>query len=476
MSAASTSSETTPIPSKKVFPTTPLLWQTGPKLVVMLCGLMILVWCVLGMPFLVAGVLLSKIVPTLLSLVFPTVYISKTFHSLVLLPIARVICKDPEQTHIVGIILTNLLVVYPTLAYVTLTPFTWDYYQIGRIVLYYTAIFYYAASNAYIGLHHAEAHACWSNGGLVKPEWRYLFDRVGEWWFNPLIGIAPGMPSYTHVLIHHKYGNNLEDPQSTLWFDRSSLSDFFLLYCPMMIVLRHWGAGAVTKLEEAGQYMYAGKMLQGQWRMAVLYGLVCMLNFNFFLFGFLPIVCIFTASISSVEWSQHAFFDAEDEQCTPVLATTSVLSPPNQYRNEPWHIVHHALNTGHYTQNEKQKEITQLEQFVAKKPQKNSKLFLFKPKKEEFVWMAIFPVLMMKDFNTLAKSFVWTGAGERPAHEELVAYLKKCVQPLDLKTYTVDKLYTQQLMGPVHLEGRLAMKLSAQDKEEESGAEAAKFF
>jgi nitrate reductase NapE component len=373
-----------------------------------------------------------------------------------------IVYKDPTDTTPLAAFFFITLVVYPVLIWNVLASFKYDLATFFRSLIYASALVSYGFGLKFVGLHHLEAHASWVQGGIVKPEWRYIFDRFGEWWFSPLVGIAPGMPSYTHCLVHHKFNNNFEDPQSTLWFDRDSLYQFIFYYCPISLYSRHWGCGGVQKLHEYGQEKYSKAMQDGLTRMCIFYGILAMLNFKFFLIVCVPIAGAFTFSVSSLEWAMHAFLDMSNPACTPTLATTNLTTDGLAYRGEPWHIVHHALNTHFYSSEQKHTEKQMLDSYISQRENKSAPLYYFDFDrvygKNNWSWGAIFSSLMKKDFKSLAECMIWTGEGERPSTEELIVFLKRSVEKVDITKYSMERLLEQQLVGPTDLKDKKIMK------------------
>lgn len=440
----------------------------GSRLIVQVCGLLNLVAAVVGLIYVAIGAVFSLLVTKVCRATGISACV-QAFADACLWPYVvrwtAAVYKDPTNVIPLQAHFFITLVVYPVLLWNVLSPFQSDFMTFFRSLLYVSALVSYGIVLKFIGLHHLEAHASWVQGGIVQEQWRWAFDRIGEWWFNPLVGVAPGMPSYTHCLVHHKFHNNLEDPQSTLWFDRDSLFQFVFYYCPISLYSRHWGCGGVKKLHEYGQEKYSQAMQDGLTRMCILYGFLAMVNLKFFVFVFVPVAAATTFALSTAEWSMHAFLDMSNAHCTPIVATTNLLTDEHEvaYRSDPWHIVHHALNTPYYIPAQKHSERQMLDSYIAHREHKEVPLYYFNfdpvHGKDNWNWPALWVCLMSRNYQRLAECLVWTGAGPRPSTDELIVFLKRSTEKVDITKYSMERLKEQQVVGPADLKDKKIMKM-----------------
>lgn len=430
------------------------------KVLIPLFGLLNLMFALPGGFLFFCGKIQCIILEKIFGPVFPLI-------TSILLKLAPTFFINPNDSSPMKAFVILVGMVYPALLWNILSPFAFNFATFGRVLVYCMTIVAYGVEYEGLGLGHLEAHAYWiKGGGIVKPEWRWLFDRFGEHFYCPLVGISPGMPTYTHCLVHHKFGNNLEDPQSTLWYDRSSLFQFIFYYCPTMLYNRHWAFGAVRKMYEYGQDKYAESMSYGINRLLFIHGMIALLSIKFYLLVFLPMGAFNTMAVSGLEWAMHAFLDPDDVNCTPTLATPILSTGGDDYRLEPYHLIHHAFNTGYYTKEDKKLEKTQFENYVKNRDnQETTPLFIFDMDKiyghGKWSWPQFFKFIFTGDVKGLVDVFVWSGKGPRPSNEELEKFLKRCMSPLDITKYSMERLKAQQLVGPADLKDKKAMKLTS---------------
>jgi hypothetical protein len=145
--------------------------------------------------------------------------------------------------------------------------------------------------------------------GVLAPKYR-VFDRLFPYLVDPLVGHTWNSYYYHHVKHHHVEGNGPADLNSTMWYDRDSITDFacyvgrffFLIWLDLPLYFLRTGKrkyALKTALWEGSNYFFIYLM----WRYVNPRAAFCVF--------ILPLLTL-RLGLMAGNWGQHAFVDPDD--------------------------------------------------------------------------------------------------------------------------------------------------------------------
>ncbi|GIJ99544.1 hypothetical protein Aspvir_001677 [Aspergillus viridinutans] len=161
--------------------------------------------------------------------------------------------------------------------------------------------------------------------GVLAPKYR-VFDRLFPYLVDPLVGHTWNSYYYHHVKHHHVEGNGPADLNSTMWYDRESITDFA---CYPKYALK-------TALWEGSNYYFIYLM----WRYVNHRAAFCVF--------ILPLLTL-RLGLMAGNWGQHAFVDPDDPTSDFRSSITLIDVASNRFCfNDGYHTSHHLHPCRHW--------------------------------------------------------------------------------------------------------------------------------
>lgn len=258
-------------------------------------------------------------------------------------PMGQIMLKDPRNA--------DYLPWITFLACFTPALFGWALWRHREYGLEFSTLFLYHFLR--IGPHfrffahihtlvHKEGH---DHRGFWKGSFQ-LFNEVCQWWIGPFYGIVPTSYSVSHLKIHHRWHNDVDDVHTNLDLDRTKFKSF-LVYVPRFTL--YWvGITPLALFLKRGERRVA---LQGLYGVAAYYGVTALLLIwdpmfcvMYWIFPHLEAI----VGLAAISYLWHAFVEESDSGNQYVNSMT-ILNGHDNIFNEDYHVVHHHHPSTHWT-------------------------------------------------------------------------------------------------------------------------------
>jgi len=191
---------------------------------------------------------------------------------------------------------------------------------------------------------HREGH---SRGGLFKGKYKKIFGRMNQFFFALFYGQVPGTYYASHVKIHHRWHNDVDDAHTNIDLDRSKLWSL-TLYLPRFFYF--WsGITSLAFFLKRREMRLALEMVYG---MTLYYSVLTLLlcydwkfALGYFVYPFMESMTF----LGSIGYLWHAFVDPNDPQNQYVNSVT-ILNGADNIWNEDYHVVHHFAPHIHWSE------------------------------------------------------------------------------------------------------------------------------
>ncbi|KAL2914384.1 hypothetical protein HK105_206156 [Polyrhizophydium stewartii] len=312
---------------------------------------------------------------------------------------AATLVQDPRDI----IFVTNMVFYFATIvpsAVMLLARFSWLHAVLHTVAL---AVF----TAPFILMLH-----CLSHRKIASKSAPWL-DHLVHVVLSPFFGETWNTFYYHHVKHHHVEDNNPLDLSSTIWYDRDNAFHFLLYFARFyfLIVLE-----LPVYFIRKGRYQWAFNCFAGEVATLVFYASFFWLlpnNPNGVIFAWFVPFNLARFGMMSGNWAQHAFVEHSDPTNDYKTSITCLATFYNKNCfNDGYHTSHH-LNPIRRWDEHPQNFVDHKEKYDAQTT------VVFRDLDFHGVWVA----LMLKDYDTLAKSFVQVGE-KKMTHDELKQYLR----------------------------------------------------
>lgn len=252
---------------------------------------------------------------------------------------------------------------------------------------------------------HKEGHA---HKGFFKGPFRVL-NCFTEWWIGPFYGVVPFSYYISHMKIHHRWHNDVDDVHTNLDLDRTNPLNFFI-YTPRFFL--YWsGLTPLALFIKRQEWALITKLLYG---MVAYYGMMAFMFWWNWSFCVLYIVFPYmeaSVALCAISYMWHAFVEETDPENQYVNSVT-ILNGHDNVWNEDYHVVHHHAPNTHWTD-----APAHFEKHRADYAACNATIF------QDTEEGKLLQCLFEKDWDTLAKHFV--DLNGKMTHEEKKALIVK---------------------------------------------------
>jgi hypothetical protein len=309
---------------------------------------------------------------------------------------------DPRDTVFVSYMVSYTLIIIPS-AITLMVHFNWIHAALH-------ILFLAVGTAPYILMLHCICHR-----KIAKPDYPWL-EGIVHYVLNPFMGQSWNTFYYHHVKHHHIEGNGPKDLSSTMLYDRDNALHFlayffrFFLFCWIELPIYF------IKL---GHYQWAFNVVAGEvgsWTMWALLFWLLPNNTAGVIFAFVIPFVLTRYGMMSGNWAQHAFINPADPDNDFVTSITCINTPYNTHSfNDGYHTSHHLMARRRWDEHP-----THLVESIDL--YRSNKAIIFNKLDFHSIWT----LLMLKDYDTLAKNVVQCGRNEneKMSHEEIKAMLK----------------------------------------------------
>ncbi|GIC84297.1 uncharacterized protein Aud_000112 [Aspergillus udagawae] len=248
---------------------------------------------------------------------------------------AQEIARHPTDVVMVTHLLVYFGISIPSAIWLHCYYFTWIHGLLHWILHVWFAGTYTLMKHQYVHMN-----------GVLAPKYQVL-DRLFPYFVDPLLGHTWNSYYYHHVKHHHVEGNGPADLNSTMWYDRDSITDFacyvgrffFLIWLDLPLYFLRTGKrkyALKTALWEGSNYM----LIYLMWRHVNPRAAFCVF--------ILPLLTL-RLGLMAGNWGQHAFVDPDDPASDFRSSITLIDVASNRFCfNDGYHTSHHLHPRRHW--------------------------------------------------------------------------------------------------------------------------------
>jgi fatty acid desaturase len=317
--------------------------------------------------------------------------------------------NDPRDTYVVWLMLHCAFV-----AGVGVSLFFWPYaagISVWYVAPLYWALVMVAVMDRFTLMIHFTSHR-----PLFNKDYKSL-NHVIPWLLGPFYGQTPNTYFAHHMGMHHREENLPDDLSSTMRFTRNRISHWLRYYLRFLLIglpelmlyfykRKNWKLFRRVLLGEGVYWSIVGIGLwfRPEATLAVL---------------IVPLVLIRTLMMMG-NWTQHSFIDAEHPEDPFRSSITCINSRYNRRCfNDGYHILHHIKPRAHWTEHPLEFEKA-LPEYAA------HDAIVFEGVDYFEIWLN----MMLGRWGFLADKFVHLEGAPVRSKEEVIAFLKRRVQPV----------------------------------------------
>ncbi len=258
---------------------------------------------------------------------------------------------------------------------------------------------------------------CTSHRPLFKRKYKRL-NQVIPWVIGPFFGETPETYVVHHMGMHHPENNLEDDLSSTIKYQRDRLSHWLHYFAKFFF-------GTVKDLASyhgrKGNRTMVRRMLIGELGFWGVAAALMFVNWQATLLVFVIPVCLVRFLMMCGNWGQHAFVDQDAPENPYKNSITCINTRYNRRAfNDGYHI-HHHVNPGEHWSDLP----AEFEQNKALYGKEDSIVF------EGIDFFEVWMFLMARRYKKLARHFVQLPGAPERNEEEIIAFLKSRLAPIE---------------------------------------------